>query len=49
MNSELPPVIQPIDPAGPGQPKPGNVGRIGLQLAFVAPVVFLLFMVLRPG
>jgi hypothetical protein len=49
MNSELPPVIDPLDATSSAARKAGNLGRLGLQLSLAGPVVFLLFMALRPG
>jgi hypothetical protein len=49
MNSELPPVVDPLDATGSTARKAGNLGRLGLQLSLLGPAVFLVFMALRPG
>jgi hypothetical protein len=49
MRDETPPVMNPDGGLAAVQPAASKLGRIGLQLSLVAPAVFLLFLVLRPG
>ncbi len=49
MNAELPPMVKSgAEPGAPSNP-PTNLGRVGMALSFVAPAVFLVFLLLRPG
>jgi len=49
MNTELPPLLGPDPAASLPPPKPTNLGALGMRLSYVAPAVFVLFLVLRPG
>ena len=49
MSTEPPPLLTPDPGAGLSPSKPSQLGVLGLRLSYVAPAVFLLFLVLRPG
>ena len=49
MSDETPPLLGPDPVASLPPTKSVNLSRLGMRLALVGPLVFLLFMVLRPG